>query len=142
MTIFPTTAWIGLNRKSSGMRVGALLLAVAALVSCDLNGPTVPSCGSNPVPVSGDITPPVKVSGPNPQYTEEARRERIQGVVVVEATINCVGEVTAVRVLQGLPLGLTEAAVESVRRWRFQPATLDGRPIAVLYNLSVHFRLQ
>ena len=92
--------------------------------------------------VSGNITQPVKIFAPNPQYTEEARQARIQGVVIVQAIIDCRGVVTDVNVLQGLPLGLTEAAVAAIIQWRFEPATVDGRPVSVFFNLTVNFRLQ
>jgi protein TonB len=92
--------------------------------------------------VGGNITEPVKLSGPNPIYPEAARRARIQGVVVLECTIGKDGLVNATKVLRGLPLGLTEAAVDAVKKWRFQASTLNGRPVEVLYILTVRFNLQ
>ncbi len=92
--------------------------------------------------VGGNITEPKKVSGPNPLYPEAARRARIQGVVVLECTIGKDGIVNDVKVLRGLPLGLTEAAVEAVNKWRFQASTLNGKPVEVLYILTVRFNLQ
>jgi len=62
--------------------------------------------------------------------------------VIVQATIDCEGRVTNVTVLQGLSHGLTEAAVDAISRWRFEPATFNGRPVTVYYNLTVNFRLQ
>jgi hypothetical protein len=47
-----------------------------------------------------------------------------------------------VEVIKGLPLGLTETAIESLLQWTFEPATLDGKPVAVYYNLTFNFRLQ
>ncbi len=92
--------------------------------------------------VGGNITKPVKIYSPAPQYTEEARQARIQGVVIVQAIIDCRGDVTDVTVLKGLPMGLTEATVAAISQWRFEPARLDGRPVSVYYNLTVNFRLQ
>jgi periplasmic protein TonB len=92
--------------------------------------------------VGGNITEPRKVSGPNPLYPEAARRARIQGVVVLECTIGKNGIVNSVKVLRGLPLGLTEAAVDAVNKWRFEPSTLNGKPVEVLYILTVRFNLQ
>ena len=92
--------------------------------------------------VGGNITEPVKISGPTPVYPEAARRARIQGVVVLECTIGKDGNVQNVKVLRGLPLGLTETAVEAVQKWRFQPSTLNGKPVEVLYILTVRFNLQ
>ena len=92
--------------------------------------------------VGGNITEPKKLSGPAPVYPEAARRARIQGVVVLECTIGKTGDVQSVKVLRGLPLGLTETAVDAVNKWKFQPSTLNGKPVEVLYILTVRFNLQ
>ena len=92
--------------------------------------------------VGGKITEPVKLSGPNPLYPEAARRARIQGVVVLECIIGKTGTVQDVKILRGLPLGLTEAASDAVKKWRFEPSTLNGKPVEVLYILTVRFNLQ
>ncbi len=118
----------------------ALLIAAAALIAaCDSSSPTEPCPG--PMSASGSVVAPVKIFAPPPQYTEEARQARIQGVVIVQAIIDCQGFVTEINVLKELPLGLSEAAVSAISQWRFEPATLDGRPISVYYNLTVNFRL-
>lgn len=95
-----------------------------------------------PIRVGGDVKKPEKISGPQPQYTEIARKARIQGVVIVEAIINKQGNVTNVKVLKPLPMGLDQAAVDAVKKWVFKPATLNGKPVEVYYNLTVNFRLQ
>ena len=95
-----------------------------------------------PIPVGGDVQKPEKVHAPPPRYTEAARRARIQGVVIVQAIIDKSGVVTNVRVLKGLRMGLSEEAVKAIQRWRFRPATLNGKPVDVYYNLTVNFRLQ
>jgi protein TonB len=66
----------------------------------------------------------------------------MQGTVIVEAIIDKSGAVTAVRVLKPLPMGLDNAAAEAVKKWRFKPATLNGRPVAVYFVLTVNFQLQ
>ena len=95
-----------------------------------------------PIHVGGDVKAPVKINTPQPQYTEIARKARIQGVVIVQAIINKAGQVTNVQVLKGLPMGLDQAAVEAIKRWKFEPATLNGKPVDVYYNLTVNFTLQ
>lgn len=101
-----------------------------------------PAEPEGPIRVGGDVQPPVKVSAPSPQYTEIARKARIQGVVIVEAIIDKTGGVTNVKILKGLPMGLDTAAADAVKKWKFKPATLNGKPVAVIYNLTVNFRLQ
>jgi TonB family protein len=95
-----------------------------------------------PIRVGGDVRPPEKIVAPSPQYTEIARKARIQGVVIVEAIIDKEGYVTNVKILKGLPMGLDSAAADAVQKWKFKPATLNGKPVAVIYNLTVNFRLQ
>jgi TonB family protein len=92
--------------------------------------------------VKGDIQAPRKIKAPRPLYTEVARKDRLQGSVVLEALINQEGVVADIEVLKSLPLGLTEAATEAVRQWTFEPATLEGEPVAVFYNLTINFKLQ
>lgn len=102
--------------------------------------PTEPD---GPIRVGGDVSPPEKLSAPPPQYTEIARKARIQGVVIVEAIIDKEGNVTNVKILKGLPMGLDQAAADAIKRWKFKPATLgNGKPVAVYYTLTVNFQLQ
>jgi len=95
-----------------------------------------------PIPVGGDVVAPVKIYAPQPQYTEIARRARIEGIVIVQAIIDKEGNVTNVKVLKSLPMGLGEEAAKAIKNWRFKPATLNGKPVDVYYNLTVNFRLQ
>lgn len=99
--------------------------------------------GEEPRLVGEGMTPPRILERPaSPQYTPEARAQRIQGVVILQTTIDLAGRVRDVEVLKGLPLGLSEAAVEAVETWTFMPALdEEGRPVEVLYNLTVSFRL-
>ncbi len=94
-----------------------------------------------PVRVFQDIEPPAKVFAPNPVYPKAALAARLQGMVVLECLIGRDGRVADVEVLRPAPLGLTEAAVEAVRQWRFEPSTVDEAPVEVLYILTVRFTL-
>jgi len=92
--------------------------------------------------VGGDVNAPTAISRIEPQYTELARKARIEGIVIIEAIINTNGDVTDARVLKPLPLGLDQAALDAVKRWKFKPGTLNGQPVPVIYNLTINFRLQ
>jgi len=94
-----------------------------------------------PLKIEGNVLPPQKIYGPQPLYTEEARRERVQGVVILETVIDKEGNITNVKVLKGLPLGLTESAVLTACQWQFEPATLHGEPVATYFNLTTRFSL-
>jgi len=91
--------------------------------------------------VGGEVSAPVKIEGPKPEYTDIAHRARVQGVVIVQATIDENGDVTDAKVLKGLPMGLDQKAIEAVHQWKFQPATRNGEPVKVYHNLTIEFRL-
>ena len=92
--------------------------------------------------VGGGVMAPEKVFYPQPRYTEEARQARIQGIVILQAIIDTEGNVARLEVMKGLTLGLTESAIETVKTWRYKPATLNGKPVAVYMNLLINFSLQ
>ncbi len=92
--------------------------------------------------VGGDFEAPRRIVMVEPIYPEIARRAHKEGAVILSLIIGVSGRVESVEVLRGLPLGLTEAAVQAARQWVFEPSTYNGRPIAVQYNLTVHFRLR
>jgi len=62
--------------------------------------------------------------------------------VIVEAIIDKNGNVDHVKVLKGLPMGLSDEAEAAVRKWKFRPGTLNGEPVDVIFNLTVNFTLQ
>ncbi len=97
-----------------------------------------------PLAMGAGMKPPVKVFGPEPGYTEEARQARIQGSVILQIVIDKQGQVAvdSVEVIKGLPLGLDTLARETVKGWKFKPATLEGEPVAVYYTLILNFSLQ
>jgi protein TonB len=77
-----------------------------------------------------------------PEYPELARRARLGGVVILEATIDRDGQVKDVNILRGLGLGLDEAAVKAVEQWMYTPTFYNGRPVEVLLTVTVQFQLQ
>ncbi len=80
---------------------------------------------------------------PDPSYTRDARAHRIQGRVVILATITEQGRADRIAVIKGLPDGLTDKAVEAVRSWRFRPGIgKDGKPLAVRVPIEITFRLE
>lgn len=91
------------------------------------------------VPPGG--TDPIVVDREMPRYPPAARGNGIEGTVVVRAVVRRNGRVGDVEILRDLPYGLGEAAADAVRSWRFRPATYQGRPINVYYNVTVNFRL-
>jgi TonB family protein len=94
-----------------------------------------------PLRIAGAIVPPSKLTDRRPVYPDEARKARVQGVVILELVVERDGSVSSARPLRSLPMGLTEAAIEAARSWRYQPATLDGQPVSVFLAAAVVFSI-
>lgn len=104
------------------------------------DGDSLDSPGRPPRP-GGDIRAPALLTRVEPVYPEAARRAGLQGVVLLEAIIAASGDIEEVAVVRsGGPL-FDSAAVAAVRRWKYRPATLNGRAVRVLLNVTVSFRL-
>ncbi len=101
-----------------------------------------PVIDQGPMRVGGDIQAPDKIVNVPPEYPELARRARLAGVVILEATIDREGNVVNVNVLRGLGLGLDEAAKNAVSQWKYTPTFYNGRPVEVLLTVTVQFQLQ
>lgn len=97
--------------------------------------------GGGPYRVGGGVSAPKPIFTPDPEYSEEARKAKYQGVVVLWLVIGSDGHPREIRVARPLGMGLDEKAVEAVRTWRFEPARKDGQPVAVVMNVEVTFRL-
>lgn len=91
--------------------------------------------------VGGGISAPRPVATPDPEYTEEARRAKIQGTCVLGLIVDAEGHPRDIRVIRGLGYGLDAKALETVRQWRFDPARKDGQPVNVQVSVEVAFRL-
>lgn len=91
--------------------------------------------------VGGGVTAPVPIFRVEPEYTEEARKAKYQGTVVLYCVVDPDGIVRNIRVARSLGLGLDEKAMEAVRQWKFRPGTKDGRAVPVAAAIEVTFRL-
>ena len=103
-------------------------------------GPRARSSARGPAGVGGRIKEPKKIVNVPPLYPEAARRERVQGVVILEATISTSGCIRELTVLQGVRM-LNAAALRAVVRWRYTPTLLDGEPVPVIMTVTVNFKL-
>jgi TonB family protein len=84
-------------------------------------------------------TAPRAISAPSPTYPDQARKDKIQGTVVISLTVGADGLPHDLVVKNGNP-ALTAAALEAVNRWKFKPAEVDGRPVDVHIDVEVNFR--
>lgn len=91
--------------------------------------------------IGAGVSSPVCLYCPDPDYSEEARKAKYQGTVVLWAIVDESGHVRNIEVVQSLGLGLDKEAVRAVQNWIFEPSRKDGEPVPVAINIEVHFRL-
>ena len=91
--------------------------------------------------MGGGVAPPRCIKQTEPEFSEEARKAKHQGTVVVRATVGADGKIHNPHVVRSLGLGHDEKAIEAVNQWLFEPAVKDGRKVAVYVDIEVNFRL-
>lgn len=89
----------------------------------------------------GSIAGPIPIYKPDPEFSEEARKAKLQGQVVLEVVVDTDGCAHRIRIRSGLGLGLDEKAIEAVETWRFRPGHRNGKPMAVAATIYINFRL-
>jgi protein TonB len=103
--------------------------------------PAQPALPQEPVRIGGTIRQPLKVRNVEPVYPQLALIARVQGIVIIEATIGPDGRVMNARVLRSEPL-LKQAALDAVNQWEFTPTLLNGVPVPVIMTVTVMFTLK
>ena len=105
-------------------------------------GPGGGGGGGNQIYTGKDVTSKARlISKPEPQYTEDARKNQVTGTVVLKVVFASNGTVTNIRTVSGLPHGLTERAIAAARQIKFVPATKDGHPVSMWMQLEYNFNL-
>ena len=98
--------------------------------------------GTGPFVAGNGVIPPVLISQPKPDYTEEARKQRIEGTILLEAIVRRDGSVDSVKVKKSLGYGLDESAVKTItEKWKFRPGTLKGEKVSVFIEIEIKFKL-
>jgi len=87
------------------------------------------------------ITKPEVLKQVEPEYSEDARKAKYQGTVVLSLVVDEAGHAQQIKVTRSLGLGLDQKAIEAVQKWLFKPGTKDGKPVAVYASIEVNFRL-
>jgi protein TonB len=100
-----------------------------------------PAAPPAPIPVGGDVKPARLISSTPPLYPTLAKTQRVSGNVVIDALIDATGRVTTMKIVSG-PTLLHQAAMDALRQWKYQPATLDGKPVPMHLTVSIQFRLE
>jgi protein TonB len=97
--------------------------------------------GGGPMHVGGGVSAPQLIYSVDPEFSDEARRAKYQGVCVVQIVVDAQGNVQRARPLRPLGMGLDEKAIEAVKQYRFKPAMLNGKAVPVEVNVEVNFRI-
>src|SRR5262249_41650117 len=99
-----------------------------------------PSPPAGPIEFTTDMMPPVKVSGPDPEYTQRALDHEAEGTMVVRCVVTAEGAVHTCRILQSVPF-MERAVIQALERRRYRPATLQGRPVDVYFTFRITLKL-
>jgi protein TonB len=91
--------------------------------------------------IGGGVSTPVPIYTVEPEFSEEARKAKFMGVVLVNLIVDANGRPQNVHTLRGVGMGLDEKAVEAVKQYKFKPATKNGKPVAVELNVEVNFQI-
>lgn len=91
--------------------------------------------------VGGGVSNPILIYAPDPEFSDEARRAKYQGICVVGLIVDTLGNPQRVHIVRPLGMGLDEKAMEAVREYKFKPAQFRGKAVAVEVNIEVNFRI-
>ena len=92
-------------------------------------------------PGVGGVSNPIPLVSPEAEFSDEARRNKYQGICMIAIIVDAQGYPQNPRVIRSLGMGLDEKALEAVQKYRFKPAMKDGKPVASMINVEVNFRL-
>lgn len=105
--------------------------------------PSIGGGNNNPnAPATAVDQRPMALNNPSPRYTEEARKNKIQGVITTRVLVGADGSVKQVKISRGLPDGLDEEAIQAAYRLRFRPAMKGGQPVAFWQTVQIEFNLR
>ena len=118
------------------LTLATLLLAISCSTATNRTAPQLARAGVN------GVTTPTCAYCPNPEYSQEARKAKLEGNVTVQAVVTADGRAENISVLQGLGSGLDQKAIDTVKSWRFNPAhNSHGDPVATKVPMHVTFKL-
>lgn len=88
------------------------------------------------------VKPPRRISGSEPEYDDKSRKEKTSGTVVLSLIVTKDGRATDIKIVNSLTSRLDEQAIKAVSKWRFEPATKDGEPVAVRISVEATFHVR
>ena len=117
------------------------LIALTPVLALLFAAPLAAQDNEDAVHKIGDgVTAPSLVKKVEPEYTEEVRKARIRGTVVLYVEVWPDGKTHNERVERSLEPGLDQKALEAVRQWRFKPGEKDGKPVKIAATIEINFR--
>lgn len=125
----------------SGVPGGDLGTLIGSGQSAPVPPPPPPPARKKPIRVGGVVQASRLIRRVEPSYPELAKRARVQGAVLLQVTIDELGNVAEVKVIRGHAL-LDQAAIEAVSQWKYSPTLLNGEPVSVVATVTVSFVLQ
>ena len=126
----------------------ACVVTVTFLLSNVLGAQAREKSTYNSVPENGvyevghGVTAPKPTYTPNPEFSDKARKKKIQGTVIVSMVVTAEGNVRDVSVTKSVEQSLDQQAIATISTWKFEPATKDGKPVTVHLHTEVDFRLK
>ena len=142
MTTTPSPKWT-LSKQALYAAMVTFVLSCSLLAAQESSDKNAQSAENDIVYEPGDgLTPPRGIYMPNAEYSEKARRKKISGTVVVELVVTADGKARDVKVTKSLEPSLDHQAIAAVQTWKFEPATKDGKPVAVHIHAEVSFRIR
>ena len=117
------------------------LLPASAAVFAELNAVPPDTNYASVSHIARGVTPPVPTYKPEPRYSKEALKRKLQGAVVLKFVVDPTGHPRDIKVLRSLGYGLDEKAIECVGQWEFRPGMKDGQAVPVAATVEVNFRL-
>ena len=130
----------GLRLSVLGVLFGCLWLAAVGLIAQD-GSQQAETVYDLRIAGENGITAPKAVYHPDPEYTDRARKRKIRGTVLLSMIVTPEGDVREPQITQSLDKELDQQALRAVSKWRFEPATKDGKPVAVRVHTEISFHL-
>jgi TonB family protein len=129
-------------RFQAGM-IGEVPVASSGTILLECRGPGALTAepSDSVVRVGGGVSQPSVLFKVDPEYSEEARKAKLNGQVMLSIVVDAEGRAQAIRVVKALGMGLDENAIIAVKQWRFNPGKKDGNPVNVRATIAVNFRL-
>jgi TonB family protein len=126
---------------NSGYSANNIILVHVGSADLCIDEPPVSGAPESAMRPEATTTPPKKISHVNPIYPESSRLARVSGIVILQAVITPTGCIGSLKLLKPLTPELNTSALIAASQWRFSPGLVDGKPVPVIYNLTVNFKL-